>query len=453
MDKTKLTKFELDNFDEICQIEKNMLNEKDQNFIQDFFIKMWDNLDYHNETRPVIIFSTPSYTGTDHFRLRVPLYNLWTKYADKYYIILTSQFNLNMMKFADIIVSHRAGDMHLFTHKIEHMWPKDINKPIIIHEVDDNEFNLPDSHPLKPMWLKAGKDQMSKKQISTAKFVTTTGRVLKREFSKLNTFDNVEIIPNAFRWTHKQWDEFSWEEKETKKPERARGRITIGWAGLTSHFPDLVKMLNCLKKVHSKTKEKNPYFILSGMPVEDKMTINGPDGKPVQMDTPLEHRYNYRIMNGFQMNEKQRFEGYNNTLGSENVEGQDVKNLYNYGEFYDQYDINLAYLAEQSMFNKSKSPIKVIEGFKKGAISVWTQWGGYEEFYDNLPDDLKLIAMKHMAAKTDEEFTKHIIYWIEADDTYRKEIVEKFRKYVTETFDINEINEKRVYIYDKLLKK
>jgi len=129
-------------------------------------------------------------------------------------------------------------------------------------------------------------------------------------------------------------------------------------------------MLNCLKKVHSKTKEKNPYFILSGMPVEDKMTINGPDGKPVQMDTPLEHRYNYRIMNGFQMNEKQRFEGYNNALGSDNVEGQDVKNLCDYGEFYDQYDINLAYLAEQSMFNKSKSPIKVIEGFKKGAISI-----------------------------------------------------------------------------------
>jgi len=47
--------------------------------------------------------------------------------------------------------------------------------------------------------LKAGKDQMSKKQISTAKFITTTGRVLKREFSKLNAFDNVEIIPNAFR--------------------------------------------------------------------------------------------------------------------------------------------------------------------------------------------------------------------------------------------------------------
>jgi len=451
VDKTKLSQYELENYDKICEIESDMSSEEDLNFIHDFFIKMWEKYDYKTEKRPVIIFSTPSFTGTDWFRLRVPLYNLWKKHADKYYIILTTAFNLNMMKHADLIISHRAGDMHLYSHKIESMWPSFIKKPIIIHEVDDNEFNLPDSHPLKSMWLQAGKDQMSKKQIANAHYVTTTGRVLKREFSRLNQFNKIEIIPNAFQWSHKQWDILDWEEKELRKPERARNRIVVGWAGLTSHFPDLVKMLKCLKGIQSKTKEKNPYFILSGMPTEDRMTMTGPDGKPMQIETPKEHRYSYRILNGFQMSEKERFEGYIPALGSENIEGQDVKSLWNYGEFYDQYDINLAYLAEFSVFNKSKSAIKVIEGFRKGAISVWTEWGGYQEFLENLPSDLNVIASKYMSAKSDEQFIDNVVYWINADESYRREIVEKFRKYVTETFDIEQINKKRIDIYDKIL--
>jgi len=40
---------------------------------------------------------------------------------------------------------------------------------------------------------------MSKKQISNAHYVTTTGQVLKREFSRLNQFNKIEIIPNAFQ--------------------------------------------------------------------------------------------------------------------------------------------------------------------------------------------------------------------------------------------------------------
>lgn len=451
MDLSKLSKWELENRERVLDIEKNMSNEEDQNFIENFFKKMWDHLDYQNETRPVILMSTPSKTGTDWFRLRVPMFNLWKNYADKFYFIFTDAFNINMMKFADVIIQHRAGDLHLFMNKVEYMWPKGYKKPIIIHDVDDNEFDLPDSHPLKQMWIGGGKDQMSMKQLTEAHHITTTGRILKRMFSKFNQINKIDILPNAFQWNNKQWQIFSWEEKENLKPTNAIGRPVVGWAGLTSHFPDLVKMQKILKVV-SKKSNKNPFFILSGMPTEDKMTVMGPNG-PMQIETPQNMRYKYRILNGYEKDERgNSFEGYIQALGKDNIEAQDVKQLYNYGEFYDQYDINLAYLAEKSSFNKAKSAIKVIEGFRKGAISVWTQWGGYEDFYNQLPQDLKIIARNHMASENDDKFAENILFWLNNPE-YRKEVAEKFREYVSEQFDIEAINNNRINIYSELLNK
>ena len=105
MDLNKLTDYERENIDKILSIEENMASEEDQKTIEDFFRLQWYNLDYETEKRPILVFSTPSQTGTDWFRLRVPLFNLWKKYADEYYIIYTDDINLNMLKFI-IIVEH-----------------------------------------------------------------------------------------------------------------------------------------------------------------------------------------------------------------------------------------------------------------------------------------------------------------------------------------------------------
>jgi hypothetical protein len=125
-------------------------------------------------------------------------------------------------------------------------------------------------------------------------------------------------------------------------------------------------MLKILEGVKNKISDySNVHFIMSGMPVTDIMTQKTSDGRMIEMPTPKEHTYKYRIMYGFE-----NFKGYIPVLGEESCTFQDVKGLHNYGEFYDQYDINLAFLAERSRFNKSKSAIKVIEGFAKGAISI-----------------------------------------------------------------------------------
>jgi glycosyltransferase involved in cell wall biosynthesis len=440
MDLNKLTNFEKENRDNILRIEELMETADDRKTIENFFQKQWDNLDYKNETRPVIVFSTPSQTGTDWFRLRVPLFNLWKKHADKYYIIYTDDINFNMLKFADIVVQHRAGAKHIMINDIIDNWPTGFKRPVIIHDVDDNEHNLPDSHPLKKMWIETGKDKMSMGQIVRADKITTTGRILKREFSKLTNQSKIDILPNAFRWSAKQW-----QKENEAKPIEAKNKVTVGWSGLTSHFPDLIKMLKPLKEV-KKNLEEDAHFIISGMPIVDKINVKNPKtGQISQKDSPENKTYKYRLRKGFDS-----FPGYEKELGEENCTFQDVKGLENYGEFYHQYDINLAYLGEKSTFNRSKSAIKIIEGFAVGAISIWTNWGGYEDFLYNLPTDLKEVAEKHMASNNDEEFSKNILYWIH-NDKERKVWSKKFQDYVLDEFNIEKVTDLRAEYFDKLL--
>jgi hypothetical protein len=448
MDFTKLTLYERQHYDRMCQIEEKMATENDFNEIHNFFKGMWANYDYQTENRPVIVFTTPAETGTCWFRLRMPLFNLWKYHADEFFFVYTDSFDMNMVKFADLIIQHRASNIHAAMNDVQIMWPRHFKKPVIVHEVDDNEFDLPDSHPLKVQWLKAGKDKMSLSQIQKADAITTTGKVLKTTFSQHNAFDRIHVIPNAFRWTQDQWFIFSNDEKIAQRPEASRGKTTIGWAGLTSHFPDLMKMLNVLKSVQEKAESpKHIHFIISGMPTKDIMTELDLNGKPIEIDTPEEHRYRARLMHGFD-----KFPGYVPVLGEDACTFQDVLGLHNYGTFYDQYDINVAYLAEQSRFNKSKSAIKVIEGFRKGAISVWTQYGGYQEFHHHLPPELKTIATKYMASETEERLVENILYWVKHPED-RMYWAKRFQDYVTETFDIELINEKRYELYSELIKK
>ena len=89
-----------------------------------------------------IVFSTPSETGTSYWRLFLPMCALYKKYPDKYNLLYTEAMTANHVKLADLWVQHRAGSENEHFTKVVQMWPKDLKKPIIIHDVDDNEYDL-----------------------------------------------------------------------------------------------------------------------------------------------------------------------------------------------------------------------------------------------------------------------------------------------------------------------
>ena len=223
-----------------------------------------ENLDFNKKT---IVFSTPSETGTSFFRVFEPMRALWKAFPDEANYIYTENLQPNHVKLADVIIMHRCGNLHSHFLSVTRMWPKTEKRPYVIHDADDNEFNLPDTHPMKTLWIESGKDKMSLQSIKHSDCITTTTPKLKNTFEKFN--DNVTIFPNMFDWDLPQWN---FDKVESRKEMLGDwfptdDKIIIGWAGLTSHFEDIRRMAPVMKAIHDKYP--NTYFIIAGMALKD----------------------------------------------------------------------------------------------------------------------------------------------------------------------------------------
>jgi glycosyltransferase involved in cell wall biosynthesis len=385
-----------------------------------------------------IVFSTPSETGTSYWRLFLPMCALYKKYPDKYNLLYTEAMTPNHVRLADLWVQHRAGAENEHFTKVIQMWPKDLKKPIIIHDVDDNEYDLPKRHPMRDMWYAAGKDKMALYQIKTVDYVTTTGSRLQQEFNKVRNHDKkVKVFRNQMdfdlpQWQIKKSNPFA-EDKDVSN------RIVVGWVGLTSHFQDLVKLKPIMKIIHDKYEHVD--FIIAGMALKDTYVevTDNPDGtKNIKEEEVKDEKRKYRY----------RVERLFSDLSKDRIKFYDAKPLENYAEFYTWLDISLAYV-EHNTFNACKSEIKVVEPGYFGVPSVFTKWGGYEDMWNNMPTDLKKphLAINHEYAKP---WVEALSYWIE-NPKERIAYGKKFSKWIKQEYDVNRNIDERVEFYDELL--
>ena len=218
-------------------------------------------------TKKTIVFSTPSETGTSFFRLFEPMKALWKAFPEEANYLYTENIQPNHMKIADMIIMHRCGNLHSHFLSVARMWPRTERRPFIVHDADDNEFNLPDTHPMKELWMESGKDKMSIQSLKHSDVITTTTEKLKKTFGNFN--DNVEIFRNQFDWDLPMWNMDKNKVRIEMLPEwfPIEDKIIVGWAGLTSHFEDIRRMHAIIKAFHDK--HPNTYFVLAGMALKD----------------------------------------------------------------------------------------------------------------------------------------------------------------------------------------
>jgi len=408
-------------------------NGDERQLAKEFFINT--NVDLKKKT---IVFSTPSETGTSYWRLFLPLCALYKKYPDKYNLIYTERMSPNHVKIADLWIQHRAGAENEHFTKVINMWPKDQKRPIVVHDVDDNEYDLPKRHPMKDMWYASGKDKMAKFQLKNVDWVTTTGARLQKEFNKLRGHDQkVRIFRNQMDFDLPQWQ--IKRSNPFAKDKDVTDRIVVGWVGLTSHFQDLVKLKPIMKMIHDKYEHVD--FIVAGMALKDtyvNVTENEDGTKNITEEevTDEKRKYKYRVERLF------------SDLARDRIKFYDAKPLESYAEFYTWLDISLAYV-EHNVFNACKSEIKVVEPGYFGVPSVYTKWGGYEDMWNKMPKELKV---KHTAI--DYEYAKPWVdalsHWIE-NPKERIAYGKKFSKWIKQEYDVNLKIDERVKFYDELL--
>ena len=386
-------------------------------------------------SKKTIVFSTPSETGTSYFRVFEPMRALWKHFPDDANYLYTENIQPNHMRIADCIVMHRCGNLHSHFLSVARMWPRTERRPIIMHDADDNEFNLPATHPMKELWIESGKDKMSIQSLKHSDCITTTTEKLKKTFGNFNS--EVEIFRNQFDWELPQWNldknEMRKEMLEDWFP--TDDKIIIGWAGLTSHFEDIRRMHAIIKPIHDKYP--NTHFVLAGMALKDShVEIHMDDeGKKSFKEVEIEDEsllYKNRIKDIYKDLDPNRFKLF------------DALPLEEYAKFYSLFDISLAYV-EQNAFASCKSEIKVIESLHYGCIPVFSEYGGYRDFWKAAPDRVKHKNMA-ISVQSPGPWINAIGHWVENFEDGKRRTAQ-LKEYSDDIYDINKHCEERLSFY------
>lgn len=352
--------------------------------------------------KKTFVFSTPSETGTSFFRIFEPMRVMWKHLKDEANFIYTENLQPNHLKLADAIIMHRAGNLHSHFVSVSQMWPQTEQKPLIVHDVDDNEFNLPKTHPMRELWYASGKDKMSIQTIKHSEFVCTTTEKLYKTFKFLN--NEVYVVRNMFDWDLPQWNL----DKEVTRKEMlgdwypTDDKIIIGWAGLTSHYEDIKRMHGVIKKIHDKYP--NTYFVLAGMALKDSSI-------EIQYDEDNKPMFKEKEIEDESMLYKNRVKSLYSDIDTNRLKIFDALPLELYGKFYSLFDISLAYI-EHNAFNSCKSEIKAIESLHYNCIPVFSLYGGYKDFWDAVPREIKQDKMA-IVSMMPKQWIEAVSHWVD----------------------------------------
>ena len=406
-------------------------NEEERGKIKEYFTQPED-MDLNRKT---IVFSTPSETGTSFFRLFEPMRSLWKAFPDEANYIYTENMQPNHVKIADVVIMHRCGNLHSHFLSVARMWPKTEKRPYVIHDADDNEFNLPNSHPMKTLWLESGKDKMSLQSIKHSDCITTTTPKLASTFATFN--EDVNIFPNMFDWDLPQWNYDKAEARLEMVPEwcPTDDKVIIGWAGLTSHFEDVKRMKPILKAIHDKYP--NSYFVLAGMALKDSAV-------EIHEEEDGNKRFEEKEIENKSETYRGRIEEMYGDLDPKRLKIFDALPLETYGKFYSLFDINLAYI-EHNAFASCKSEIKVVEGSHYGCIPVFSNFGGYKTMVESMPSSVSTENFA-ISLTSPTPWINAISHHLDNYEESKRKAAE-FKAWSDATYDMNAHAEERLQFY------
>lgn len=210
----------------------------------------------------------------------------------------------------------------------------------VIYDIDDLDWNLPKDHSLYEKYNKLNMKEVIKATVNSSDMIVTPSKVLKNKLKNI-TYKPIKLIPNAIDYKNYYWN-----------LDNNHQDINIGWAGGSSHVPD-IKIIEGIGKYISNN-HKNTKFVLGGW----NSRVNIIDHNKEYKRTANEYNmmYSEQSNNTWVQYEKLLFGKRNN---------KDLKIIRSrpthlYPEIYSYFDIALVPLRDDK-YRNSKSLIKLIE--------------------------------------------------------------------------------------------
>jgi glycosyltransferase involved in cell wall biosynthesis len=393
-------------------------------------------------------------TGVSYYRSTIPHIKLEEFFPTEFHVDIDYEPELNndnFLKQYDIIHYHRTlGDYDNLPKLLDKCDELGI---ITIMDLDDHWSPGPD-HPAWQIIKQNELDKKISKNLKVSRNITTTTSVFADEIKRLNK--NVFVLPNAINTDEKQYQ---------SNPEKS-DRIRIGWLGGSSHIKDLQILKGLMSSLKSEGLLDKIQFVLCGYDLRGMMTLIDPKtGEQKQRPIKPKESVWYEYERIFTDDYKLVSEDYKNFLLSfENKEYEGVENepyrrvwtkpITTYASNYNLFDISLAPLKE-SMFNKVKSQLKVIEaGFHKKAI-IAQDFGSYQIDIKNVYNkggeiDETGNGFLVPTVKNHKFWFKHLKTLINNPELITK-LGENLYNTVNGTYDMKSVCTERRNLYKKLI--
>ena len=247
------------------------------------------------------------------------------------------------------------------------------HRPKMVYEIDDNLWDIDyRSQKAHEFFNNDGVVDNLNNNIRIADAVTVTTEPLADLVRPLNP--NVHVIPNYLP----EW-------LLTHDRPRQHDRITIGWGGSNTHAMDLAEVGPQLRRYLERAPKSVELHIM-GEPKPPRRRRG-----VILPRTPWVHEY-------LLPEDRIRWTPWNETVA-------------HYWRAID-YDVMLAPLRPH-LFNRTKSPLRVLEAAILGIPVIATDYGPYAEFVDH--------GVTGLLAKTDHDWGRHMRALVE-DQAMREEM-------------------------------
>jgi len=196
-----------------------------------------------------------------------------------------------------------------------------------------------------------------------------------------------------------------------------------------------------MKYVHDKYS--NTKFVLSGMAIKDTEVI-------ITVDAQGNKKYDEKDITDDNKTYRYKVKELFKDFDQNRIEFNDAVSLEAYGKFYKDLDISLCFV-EHNTFNQSKSEIKVIESMKYCNIPIFSNYGGYNDMYLSMPQDLKNDCKLLAIDSENINKWKESLDFVLSNLYIYKGIAQRCRNWVEEEYDINKKIHEKVEFYNTLI--
>jgi len=316
----------------------------------------------------------------------------------------------------------------------------------VLFDIDDF-WILTNAHPNYRMWKEQNAQENIEKQIAKVDAVTTTTHFLSEKIAEHNS--NVHIIPNAVNLREQQWT----------SNKNQSDKIRFLWGGGITHLVDLRLLKTSFEKFDKNFLEKAQLFLCGY-----DLRMNTPQG--MKIDDPKRSTWTFFESIFTNNNKWIKNPSYGEWLWKADDNGRDnygfkeefknefyqrrwTKPILTYGTMYQDADIVLAPLKNNTTFNLVKSQLKVIEAGAHHCPIICSNYGPYTV------DDIEgKKDGKQKGFLIDEKDGN--LKWYEAMNFYInnpdkiKEHGENLFEHIKYNYDVDIVNEKRIELLKNL---